>query len=162
MFTAPFVEQSGYASAAQPSTTRCAFPLRIEGVVADVARLPRGVLWPIYLCWALCYDFVVGATFLAVIHACLRCLRSLDNRRCPGAVVEFFTRVCSSCPCAGGAGWGGAQLLLRFLWFRRRRLALRALPWFTCLANSLSCGTLAGFFCVRQFFLLCMFLLRLR
>ena len=46
---APFVEQSGYASAAQPSTARCASRLRVDGAVADVVRPPRDILWPSYL-----------------------------------------------------------------------------------------------------------------
>ena len=50
------------------------------------------------------YVLVVRAAPLAVIHACLRCLLSLDNRRCPGEVVGLFSCVCSSCTCAGGAG----------------------------------------------------------
>ena len=47
-----------------------------------------------------CFDFMVGATSLAVIHACLRYLPSLVDRGCPGAVVELFTCVCSSCACS--------------------------------------------------------------
>ena len=42
---APFVEQSGCVSDAQPSTARCASPLQIDAAVVDVARPPRDVLW---------------------------------------------------------------------------------------------------------------------
>ena len=66
---------------------------------------PRGVV----------LRLIVRAPSLAVIHACLRCLRSLDDRRCPGEVVGLFSCVCSSCTCAGGAGWVAAASLAHYI-----------------------------------------------
>ena len=44
--------------------------------------------------------FIVRAPSLAAVHVRLRCLRNMDNRRCPGEVVGLY-----SCTCAGGAMW---------------------------------------------------------
>ena len=69
--------------------------------------LPQGVV--------LGFTVVVRAPSLAVVHVCLRCLRNMDNRRCPGEVVGLYSCVCVSCTCTGGAGWVAAASLTHYI-----------------------------------------------
>ena len=107
------------------------------------------------LSWPECTEYIqCGSSCVPAVSPRLGC------RWCPRAVVALFPCVCSSYTCARCAGWGAAASLRNF-WLRQCRLALR--PRLCCLALRIASREVPLLvLCVSQFFVLCLFLWRLR